>query len=220
MSPMHAIAPKSNGVRSLSPVEAARETAGIFPITIEQYHRMIEQGIIPEDSSVELLRGMLVRKDRSVIGEDPMGHSPLHATLIALLCQLATKINSEACHLRIQLPLVCPDESEPEPDASIVRGQPRDYVNRLPRASDATCVIEGAHSSLDRDREDKFPVYAAAGIPQYIIANLQSVTLEVHTDPDPAAEVYRSKVTVERSGQVALRLPGGEITVDTSELLP
>ena len=149
-----------------------------------------------------------------------MGHSPLHAAMVALLAQLADQINREVCHLRIQLPIVCPDESAPEPDASIVRGQPRDYVGRLPGAADATCVIEAAHSSLDRDREDKLPLYASAGIPQYIIVNLQNLTLEVHTDPDPAAEIYRSKVTVERAGTVALRLPTGEVTIEAREILP
>ena len=44
-----------------------------LPITVEQYHRLIEQGTLPEDATVELLRGALVRKDRSVVGADRMG---------------------------------------------------------------------------------------------------------------------------------------------------
>jgi Uma2 family endonuclease len=217
---MTTTAPKKNGLRPLSPVEAAREAARIFPITVEQYHQMIEQGIVPEDSTVELIRGMLVRKDRGIAGEHSMGHSPLHRAIVTLLTQLAARLQSAAHYVQIQLPISCPPDSEPEPDAAIIRGQPRDYLDHFPGPGDVSCVIEAAHSSLDRDREDKLPVYAAAGIPQYIIVNLQNVTLEVHADPDPSAEVYRSKVTVDRNGQVALRLPAGEITIDAGELLP
>src|SRR5437763_4952677 len=95
-------------VRIGSPLERVRGTISIVPITIEQYQKMIEQQIVPEDSTVELLRGILVRKDRSVIGEDPMGHSPLHVVVVALLTGLAAKINSDTAHLQIQLPISCP----------------------------------------------------------------------------------------------------------------
>ena len=216
---MTTTAPKPDGLRSLSPVEAAREAARIFPITVEQYHRMIEQGIVPEDSTVELIRGMLVRKDRGIVGDHSMGHSPLHRAIITLLTELAARIQSNAQYLQIQLPISCPPDSEPEPDAAVIRGQPRD-LERFPGPGDVSCVIEAAHSSLGRDREDKLPLYAAAGVPQYIIINLQNLTLEVHTDLDPAAEQYRSKVTVERDGSVALRLPAGEITIAAQDILP
>jgi Uma2 family endonuclease len=149
-----------------------------------------------------------------------MGQSPLHSALIALLTELARKINSNACHAGIQLPVVCPPDGEPEPDLSIIRGTPRDYLDRLPGPGDVTCAIEGAHSSLDRDREDKLPIYAAAGIPQYIIVNLQNYTLEVYTDPDPASEQYRTKVTVDRGGSVALLRPGAALTITAAEILP
>ena len=217
---MTAIAPKPNDRRSLSPVEVARDAARIFPITVAQYHRMIEQGIVPEDSTVELIRGMLVRKDRGIAGEHSMGHSPLHRAIITLLTELAPRIQSGGQYMQIQLPISCPPDSEPEPDAAVIRGQPRDYLERFPGPGDVTCVFEAAHSSLERDREDKLPLYAAAGVPQYIILNLRNFTLEVHTDPDPAAQQYRSRVTVERSGTVALRLPTGELVIGAHEILP
>jgi hypothetical protein len=48
------------------------KTAGgrlrLVPLAIEQYHRMINEGILPEDTSVELLDGMLVPKDRGDAG--------------------------------------------------------------------------------------------------------------------------------------------------------
>jgi Uma2 family endonuclease len=216
-----AASPTSTRARIASPVERVRDMVSIVPITIEQYQKMIAEQIVPEDSAVELLRGMLVRKNRSVIGEDPMGHSPLHVMIVALLTALASKINSATAYLQIQLPIDCPPDSSPEPDAAIIRGNPRDYLNHIPNAStDVTCVIEASHSSLERDREDKLPIYAAAGIPQYIIINLQNRTLEVHTDPDSQSQEYRTKVTLAAGQTVSLTLPSGSLAIQVSELLP
>jgi Uma2 family endonuclease len=206
--------------RAASPIEEALARASIVPLTIEQYERMIEEGIVPEDSTVELLRGVLVRKDRSVIGEDPMGHSPLHKLVVVLLTALAARINNERQHLQIQLPVVCPPYGEPEPDASIVRGTPRDYADRLPGPGDVTCVIEAAHSSLERDREDKSPSYAAAGIGQYVIINLQNMTVEVYEEPDAAGEEYRKRTTLERGEKLGFKLAEGVVGVEVGELLP
>jgi hypothetical protein len=50
----------------------------------------------------------------------------LHRLVVALLTPLAGRINSERCHLQIQLPVECPPGGAPEPDGSIVRGAPRD----------------------------------------------------------------------------------------------
>ena len=207
--------------RAASPLEEALARARIFSISVEQYHRMIEQGTIPEDATVELLRGALVRKDRSVIGEDPMGQSPLHVLAVSLLTQLVARVTSDGRYMTIQLPVFCPPDSEPEPDGAILAGTPRDYLNRLPAAGDASCIIEISHSSLERDRDDKLPIYAAAGVPQYVIVNLQNGTLEVYTEPDPAGEQYRTRETIEKGGTIALSLPeGGTLDVAASELLP
>jgi Uma2 family endonuclease len=46
-------------------------------------------------------------------------------------------------------------------------------------------LIEAAESSLPRDQEVKMPIYAAAGIPEYWIADLVNETLIVHRDPQP-----------------------------------
>jgi len=181
---------------------------------------MIEEGIVPEDSTVELLRGVMVRKDRSVIGEDPKRHSPLHVLVVSLLTALAGRINCDRWYLQIQLPVVCPPDGAPEPDAAIVRGAPRDYVDRLPAAGDVSCVIEVAHSSLERDREDKLPSYAAAGIGQYVIINLQNMTVEVYEQPDAAGGQYRKRVTLERGERLELKLPDGVFGVEVGEVLP
>jgi len=196
-------------------------TGAALRITAPQYHRMIEEGIIPEDATTELLNGWIVRKDRSVVGEDPMGHSPLHSMAVSLLTQILSRVNSAAWHAQIQLPIALTELSEPEPDAALVRGQPRDYRERLPTAADVLCVIEAAHSSLDRDHADKLPAYAGSSIPQYVIVNLLADCVEVYSDPDAATATYRTKVTASRGQNVRLNLGNGALLeVAAAEVLP
>jgi Uma2 family endonuclease len=49
---------------------------------------------------------------------------------------------------------------------------------------------------LRKDRLAKSAVYAAAGIPEYVIVNLVQGLLEVHRDADPAARRYRTLTTL------------------------
>lgn len=206
--------------RATSTAREALRCIGGIGLTVEQYARMVETGIVPEDASVELVSGVLVRKDRSEPGGDPMGHSPLHKLVVSLLSALGGRINDPRGHLQIQLPVECPPDSAPEPDASIVRSTLRDDVDRLPAAADVTCVVEVAHSSLERDREDKLPLYAAGGIGQYVIVNLQNETLENYLDPDSQEDQYRTKRTVGRSETLELILPQRRLVIPAAELLP
>jgi Uma2 family endonuclease len=207
-------------VPATSPIQDLRARASIVPITTDQYHLMIERGIVPEDSTVELLRGMLVRKDRGAPGEVPTRHSPFHRLVVALLTQLAARINDDFQHLQIQLPISCPPDSEPEPDGAIIRGAPREYADHLPGPRDVTSVIEVAHSSLDSDRSDKLQIFAGAGIPQYVLINIPDRRIEVRSEPDAAREEYRKTVVLGENDTLALLCPRGEIPVAVRELLP
>jgi Uma2 family endonuclease len=203
-----------------SPIVDAVARANIVPLTIEQYSQLIEQRIIPEDSTVELLRGVIVWKDRGSPDEDTMGHGKRHRLIVSILGVLAGKINNASQFVQIQLPIACPPDGAPEPDAAIVRGLPRDYSDRYPGPGDVFCVIEVAHTSLERDREDKLPIYALASIPQYVIVNLFDNSIENYTDPDPATEQYRTKVTLNASQTLSLRLPSASFDIAAREILP
>jgi Uma2 family endonuclease len=203
------------------PLVDALAMADLYPLSVEQYQQMIDQGIVPEDSSVELLRGMLVRKDRTSPGEESMGHSPLHRLIISLLTDLAERIKNASRFIQIQLPVICPPYGAPEPDAAVVRGAPRDYSARLPTSRDVFSVIEVAHSSIARDEEDKLPIYAAANIPQYLIVNLNNNTIEIFEDPDPPAGQYRRRATVQSGGRVRLKVGDAEeFEFDAVDVLP
>ena len=190
--------------------------AEIVPLTVEQYQRMLETGILAEGEPIELLDGLLVPKDR---GEE-MTIKPLHRLVVSRLMRLAPRLEALGCHLQLQSPITIEPSHEPEPDGLVVRGGIEDYVDRHPGPEDVTCLIEVAESSLERDRTTKQRIYATAGVEQYVILNLVDLRTEVYEDPRPAAGRYGSMQLLGREDVLALRIPGGaRLEIPVGQLL-
>src|SRR5262249_2937333 len=90
--------------------------------------------------------------------------------------------------VRPQLPLVLPDDSRPEPDILVARGTVQDYVARHPTVTDTALIVEISDTTLVFDRTAKAADYAAAGIPDYWLNDINARTLTVHRDPVPMPE--------------------------------
>ena len=188
---------------------------------VRQFHRMLQQGILREGEPIELIDGLLVRKDRGDQGGNPMTHGPRHALGIKRLQRLVERFNPFGCHLQIQLPVTLSDLFEPEPDGAVVRGTPEDFRDRLPGATDTLAVIEIADSSLDYDRTTKQQMYAQAGIPTYWIVNIPERTIEVYGSPLAAAGRYRQRTDFRAGDTVRLELAEGRwLDVAVDEVLP
>ncbi len=154
-------------------------------LSVGDYHRMIAAGILDEDDHVELLEGVIVQLT-------PQG--PKHAKLIRRLCDPTFARVTPHHVVQCQLPLTIGDDSEPEPDVSIVRRT--DASSDTSHPTTAAVVFEVAGESLKNDRLTKSVLYASAGIPEYVIVNVDEECLEVHTNPDPASRRYRTLVTL------------------------
>lgn len=154
-------------------------------LSIDDYHRMIEAGILDEDDHVELLEGVIVEMS-------PQG--PKHARAIQQLCDPAFARVPEHHVVRCQLPLTLGPRSEPEPDVSVVLRA--DASSSSSHPTTAALVFEVAGDSLRKDRLAKAALYAGAGIPEYVIVNVEQDCLEVYRDPDAAARRYRTLVTL------------------------
>ena len=74
-------------------------------------------------------------------------------------------------------------DSRPQPDLYVAHGPEETYVTRLPNASEVLLIVEVADSSIDGDREVKRPLYAAAGVPEYWIVNVEAACLERYSQP-------------------------------------
>lgn len=198
------------------------ESPTLARLTIEQYHRMNEVGILPDGSPIELIDGVLVLKDRRDAGGDPMTHGPRHASVVQILRSiLEPLVRSHGCHVRTQAPVTLPPNSEPEPDLAVVRGTLQDYLSRHPGPEDVLLVVEIAFSSLSRDRMIKARLYAGAGCPAYWIVNLGSRQVEAYHDPVVAESRYDRVEIFDRGAMIPLPLlDAGAVDVPIAEFLP
>lgn len=145
--------------------------------TVDDYHRMGEAGILAPEDRVELLAGEVV--DMSPIG-------PLHAGTVGRLTTLLSSRLGTRVIVWIQNPLLLrPEASEPQPDVALLHPRPDFYTRAHPEAHDVYLVIEVADTSVEKDREVKFPIYARPGIPEAWLLDLLADRLEVHRRPTP-----------------------------------
>ena len=163
----------------------------------KEYERLVAQGFF-EEERVELLHGVVVTMNKQ---SGP--HSGISAFLArGLICAL-----DESFDVRSHSPFAASDYSEPEPDVGVYPQGPRDD-----HPSRAFLIVEVADSTQAKDRRIKAGIYAAAGVPEYWIVDLQHDRVEVLTDPDQ--DTYQQLRTLRR-GEV-LRpsaLPGVELAV-------
>jgi Uma2 family endonuclease len=200
--------------------DLAQTPGSLIGLTVEQYHRMIEAGILEEGAPIELLDGFLVRKDRAKAGEDSMTVNDEHIWAVENLRRVLRDVESRGYYIRLQQPVVLPPDGEPEPDGAIVRGNMDDYRRRKPVAADISCVIEVADSSLSKDRGTKQRIYADAGIGQYVIINLVDKVVEVYERPLSGAGRYEDVQRRNGGEQVVFRVGLTPIEVEASKLLP
>lgn len=145
---------------------------------------MIAAGILTSDDPVELLAGWLVQK---------MTKNPPHRVTTRLIREALDSIVPDGWYIETQEPITLED-SEPEPDVAMIKGNTRDYLDRYPGAAEGALVVEVADSTLERDRTLKQQIYARAGIPTYWIANLVNGQLEIYTQP--TLDGYQSQITM------------------------
>lgn len=182
--------------------------------TREEFERAGRSGVFGPEERLELIDGEIVAK------MTPQGSE--HAVAIQAVEEALRGAFGAGCSVRVQLPIVLTEASEPEPDLAVVEGNFRDYRQAHPTT--ALLVVEVSDSTLRYDRTVKASLYARAGIPEYWILNLIDRVLEVHRDPGPMAEqplehAYQT-IHCRREGETvrAARFPDVEMTV--ASLLP
>jgi Uma2 family endonuclease len=183
------------------------------PVSVPQYHAMIEAGVVEDGGPVELLEGWVTQK---------MAKKPAHRVATRRVRQALEPLLPARCFLELQEPVTLGD-SEPEPDLAVIRGSPADYEQRHPGATEAALVIEVSDATLDRDRTLKARLYARARITTYWIVNLVDRQIEVYTDPsgptEPAA--YRQRQDFAPGTQVPIVLDGVEVgKLNVADVLP
>jgi hypothetical protein len=207
------------------PDEPVRGPLPLWPLSIDQYQRMIAAAILPEGAPIELLEGFLVAKDR---GMGPgMAQGIPHRRTVRRVDRRLTKALPGELYIQVQAPVdlgpltVAGRGSEPEPDVAVAEGPESRYDDHNPTAEELHLLVEVAASTLAQARNYKVTLYATANIRLYWIVNLVDRQLEVYSDPDPASGQYRSRQILREDQQVILQWEGlAPITFMVKEFLP
>jgi Uma2 family endonuclease len=143
-------------------------------LTVDEYHRMGEIGILKQQDRVELIEGEII--DMAPVGSN-------HAGTVLRLSKALNKILQEKADVYVQSPIVLNNINEPEPDIALLKPRDDDYRHSLPKPEDILLIIEVAESSLQYDCEIKIPLYAKHGIPEVWLVDLANNQLTTYTCP-------------------------------------
>lgn len=172
--------------------------------SVEEYHQMVQVGILKEDDRVELVEG-------EILEMTPIG--PRHAVCVdGLTHRLVEALGSRAV-VRVQGPISLGPHSEPQPDLAVLRPPLTRYREAHPGPADLFLVVEVAESSVADDARRKLPLYARAGVREAWLVNLPAQTIEVHRGP--TREGYQDVRTLGRGQRFAPEaFPDCTLTVD------
>jgi len=173
-------------------------------ITVEEFDRMWERGIIGTEERVELIEGRIVRRETM---------NPPHASIMLRMTQKLVQALDRRVLVLQQLPFVANALSKPFPDFALLNVRDDYYAERLPGPDDVVAVIEVSDSRLRFDRGEKLRLYAKAGIPEYWIVDVKKKRIEVYREPHDLG--YAPPLVVEKGGQVSFTaFPDLVIAVD------
>ena len=145
-----------------------------MPISVELYHYMAEKGMFEPDERVELIDG-------EIFTMSPVGS--LHVRCVNFLTRTLSRMLGDEYLVSVQNPIVSSNDTEPQPDVTILLSNSDLFKNQLPTGNDTVIVIEVADTSASFDRNRKFPKYAQAGIPEAWLIDLKRDVVEIHSDP-------------------------------------
>lgn len=181
----------------------------VYRLSVDQYHEMIDAGILTTEDRAELLDGFLAAK---------MSKNTPHIASNRRLRRVLDAALPDGWFLDSQEPITTLS-SEPEPDATVVRGTMDDFDNRRVQPADIGLVVEISDTSLRRDRTTKLEIYAQAMLPWYWILNIKDRQLEVRSEPDGRG--FARLETYLENDQVPLILDGVEVArIPVRDLLP
>jgi Uma2 family endonuclease len=192
-------------VAQIAPAQQKQIEIARWAISVADYHRIHEAGILGEDDRVELIDGEV--RVMSPIGTP---HAAIVKRYIALL---SAQIGQNAI-VSVQDPIQLNNMSEPQPEVALLRYREDFYANATPTAADVLLIIKVSDTTLAYDRLEKLPRYALAGIPEVWITDVAGQAVERHTDPQ--GNQYATKQTFKRGQTISVKaLPSISLSLDS-----
>jgi Uma2 family endonuclease len=175
-------------------------------ITVHDYHRMAEIGVLAPDARVELIEGEII--DMAPIGRD-------HQSIVDQLNRTFVRAVGDSAIVRVQGSVRLSQWSEPQPDVVLLAPRPDFYRSEFALGTDALLVIEVSDTTLRYDRDVKVPLYARHGVPEVWIVDVQNDALLVYGDLLDAKYAHHAALERPASAPVT-QLPG--VTIELAAL--
>ena len=167
-------------------------------MSLAAYHSLGEAGLVPKNT--ELLYGLVYFKVRKL---------PFHSYLATRLRGVLFAALPPGLFVSVEQPIICPD-SEPEPDLSVISGDPEDFRHDHPHT--AELVIEVCVTSHDYDRS-KLRAFASAGVKEVWLVLAPEKQIEVHRQP--AGGQFSDRVVAGPGGRfVSVAVPSFAVDLD------
>jgi Uma2 family endonuclease len=145
------------------------------PITVREYFRMGETGVLSPDARIELIEG-------EIIDMPPIG--PPHAGIVNRLVRILDRAIGDRAIVSAQNPMILGELSAPQPDLALLRYRDDFYSKAHPVSEDVLLAVEVADTTLAYDRRAKAPLYARFGIPELWIIDVQGRHLDLYRHPE------------------------------------
>ncbi|KAM3096058.1 Uma2 family endonuclease [Phormidesmis sp. 146-35] len=161
-------------------------------ISVQDYHRMSEAGILHPDERVELLEGQIIKM---------AAKRTAHRAAVSRVNHLLKERLGDRVLICLQDPIRLDDYSEPEPDVAVVRPDPLYYEDHHPTPAEVFLLIEVAYTSLKFDYETKALAYGRSGIADYWVLDVNDRKLHVFRMPN--ATGYQSETILSEALTIA-----------------
>jgi Uma2 family endonuclease len=162
--------------------------------TVDEYYRMADVGILAAGDRVELIDGEIIQMNP--IGTRHLGCVNATNAVFFDAFQGRAVISG-------QNPVQLSDFTEPQPDIVLLKPRNDFYRGKHPEAADALLVVEVSDTTLGYDRDVKLSHYAAAGVPEVWIEDLNGDRILVFRDPVHA--VYQVRLVLSRDDSISVQ---------------
>lgn len=176
---------------------------------VDEYYALAEAGILHPEERVELLAG-------EIFTMAAMGNR--HIFCLRWLNKALVISVGDTAVVDMQMPVLLDRASEPLPDFMILRWRDDRYrESAKPGPEDVLLVIEVSDTTARFDRRHKAPMYAAQGIPEMWLFDVNTRQVEVYDQPLPGGYARMRVVGID-----GVLTPGllPDVVIPVAEVMP
>jgi Uma2 family endonuclease len=174
-------------------------------ITVAEFIRMDELGLLGPEARVELIEGVIV---------DMAPTGPVHARDVDLIAERFVLAVHGKAIVRTQGPVQLSDDTMPQPDIALLEFREDGYIAKHPMPHQILLAVEVADSSVGFDFGRKLKLYSRFGVREVWVLNVQTETLHFFRSRTDVG--YGEETATKKPGVIPL--PSLGLTVDLSGL--